>query len=78
MQYWQCGDLLRIDFEAGPAITVTLLDTGAFRQYYVEDFGPDRPIVADVSSYAWPFDLSILSAPAQVINLTHRERIRGH
>lgn len=77
MQHWQCGDRLRIDFNAGQAITVTLLDTGAFRQYYVEQWGADQPIVVDVSEYAWPFDLSVLSAPAQVTNLTHRERIRG-
>lgn len=75
MQYWLCGDQLRIDFEAGQVITITLLDTGAFRQYYIEDFGPNRPIIVDVSEYAWPFGLSILSAPASMINLTYLERI---
>ena len=67
---WECGDTLRISFSSGPVITVSLLDTGRFAAYYVEDYGPGLPIVVDISEYAWPFDLSVLSAPAMVINVT--------
>lgn len=67
---WECGDTLRITFSSGPVITVTLLDRGRFAAYYVEDYGPDLPIIVDVSEYAWPFALSVLSAPASVVNVT--------
>ena len=72
---WQCGDLVKITFDDGQQLDAYILDTGPLSRYYIEDHGPDVPIIADISEYAWPYDLGIRSATGQMQNVSLEQRI---
>lgn len=64
---WECGDELQITFEDGTELTLRLMDTGPLSNYYIEDFGPDTPIVIDIPEPFWAFPGSY-AAPVRVVN----------
>lgn len=70
---WECGDELVV-YIGGHKRRFTLLDAGPLSRYYIEDFGPDVPIIVDVPGLYWPLD-EARSARALVINTSLAKRL---
>lgn len=66
-KYVDCGDLVLLVFE-GETLTVRAWDAGRFSRYYVEDWGPDKPILVDLPEYL-RLD-GQMSWPVLVVNLS--------
>jgi len=64
-----CGDKVRLFFpEDGTVLDVIAWDAGKFGKFYVEDWGPDSPIVVDLPEHLRPD--GAMSWPVVVVNLT--------
>jgi hypothetical protein len=71
----RCGDTLMI-WLAGEMIRARAMDAGPLYKYYIEDFGPELPIVVDIPKHLWP--LETLSAKVTIINSSEAYRQLGH
>lgn len=63
-----CGDKMRLFFPDGTILDVLAWDAGRFGKFYVEDWGPDKPIIVDLPEHLRPD--GALSWPVVVVNLT--------
>lgn len=69
---WQCGDLVRVQFEdRGRSFYARLWDAGPLDHYMADGF----PIVVDIPEYFWPYERRRLSAPVTVFNETLANRL---
>jgi hypothetical protein len=68
-----CGDKLLIIGD-GWELEARAWDSGYLYRYYIEDYGPDVKIIADIPQFLAPF--SGMCAEAVVINLSALERER--
>ena len=59
-----CGASVRLVFEDGQTLRARALDAGYLARHYVEEWGRERPIVADVPAHLAPF--GGWSAPVRV------------
>jgi hypothetical protein len=71
--YWHCGDRVLV-LGDGWEYEAVILDAGTFNGYYIEQWGSDVPIIADIPAIHSPF--SGLSAMGVVVNLSEMERQR--
>jgi len=69
-QGWECGDEVWV-YIGKEILQLRLYDAGPLLDYYITDFGPDVPIVADLPEHLWP--LSTRSALVRVVNHTKAE-----
>lgn len=67
-QGWKCGDVVWAYVAGADPIKVRLYDAGPLLQYYIEDFGPEVPIVADFPKHVWPISTVYRSAPVRLVN----------
>lgn len=75
---WECGDELLVRYEDGTDLILRLSDAGPLSNFYIEDFGPDTPIVLDIPKPFWAPPVSIWSAPVRVVNVTRlQEALEG-
>jgi len=68
---WECGDEVWVHI-GGEVLKLRLYDTGPLLDYYIMDFGPDVPIVANLPEHLWP--LRTRSALVRVVNHTKAEQ----
>ena len=61
-----CGDWVKVT-SLGHSFWAQALDAGPLSKYYIEQYGADVPIVADVPAHLWAFDPAI-SAEGTVFN----------
>jgi len=67
-QGWECGQRVELTFSGGEVMVARVLDTGYLTSHYVEDFGPQYPIIADVGAPYWPLE-GVMSDVGVIINL---------
>lgn len=67
------GDKLVVEFlEYDVVLYLEAWDAGPFTGYYIEDFGPDMPIIVDIPEHLWPLD--VMSARVRVTNISAVQR----
>jgi hypothetical protein len=69
----RCGDWIMVAFQDGPVLKARALDAGYLARYCVEQWGCEKPIVADVPVYFWPYGED-LSRPGRMWNLSGLQR----
>jgi hypothetical protein len=75
---WECGDEIWVYFGNHPRLKLALYDAGPLLDYYIEDFGPDMPIVGDIPAHLWPYDFHTRSAPVRLVNHSLAKRTLVH
>ncbi len=75
---WNCGDEIWVYFGNSLVLKTALYDAGPLSHYYIEDFGPEVPIVADIPGHLWPFELEVRSAPVRLVNHSLARRTLVH
>jgi len=63
-----CWDEIVVEFQDGSRLYAYALDAGPFRDYYIEQYGPDVPIIVDIPDHLW--DRDGRSRLVSVIHLT--------
>jgi hypothetical protein len=71
----RCGDEIQVRFSDGIVLYALALDSGPLADYYIVDYGPSRPIIADIPDIYWPYDHQRTSSLGGVMNWTEFEKV---